>query len=306
LELIYKNECNIYNIIFILLQLLLFVIDTVIIIINLIDKSSYEYILLDLNYIIKYPNIIYYFIISLSNNINYINKNNFSLLSFIILNKYDINIIKYILTNGAKVSTYDINIIQDNYLELYKEFIYNGYNINTKSETKLGGYTTFMLILSRYNKYYRNKLINIKKINDLDELIFFIINNTDINLNLTDNEGYNCLMYVTDINLFNYLIKKGANYKIKNKYDQSLLTAYIINENYKMANVVSNLFDTKEKDIYNKSAIQYALEKIYSTTNYNTIITIINIFNDKDKEFIVKNISHKLLNYDNDHIIKII
>ena len=33
---------------------------------------------------------------------------------------------------------------------------------------------------------------------------------------------------------------------------------------------------------------------------------IINIFNDKDKEYLVKNISYKLLKYDNDHIIKII
>jgi hypothetical protein len=113
-------------------------------------------------------------------------------------------------------------------------------------------------------------------------------------------------MYLSDINLFNYLVKRGADYNIKNKYNQNIFIGYIINNNYKMAKEVSKLFDTTEKDIYNKSAIQYALEKINNTYNYNTIIKIINIFNGKDKEYIVKNISYRLLNVNNEHIIKII
>jgi hypothetical protein len=307
---LYKYK-DIFIALCLLIQLLIFVIDFVLIIINLIDNSSYEYILLDLNYIIKYPDIFYYFIISLSNDINYINKNNFSLLSFMIVNKFNINIIKYLLKKGTKVSTYDItmlNSIKDNllYNEIYKELIYHGYDINTKLECKFGGYTNLMLILSRYNKYYKNKLEHLNDLNNLNDLIYFILNNTNINLNITDSDGYNCLMYISDINLYNYLVKRGANYNIKNKYNQNILIGYIINNNYKMAKEVSKLFDTHEKDLYNKSPIQYALEKINYTYKYNIMLNIINIFNGKDKEYIVKNISYRLLNSNDDHIIKII
>jgi hypothetical protein len=163
-----------------------------------------------------------------------------------------------------------------------------------------------MLILSIYNKYYKNKFNDINKYNDINDLIYFILNNTNINLNIKSNDGYNCLICLTDINLFNYLVKKGADYNIKNKYNQNILIGYINNNNYKMAKEISKLFDTNEKDIYNKSAIQYALEKINNTYNYNKILNIINIFNGKDKEYIVKNISYRLLNVNDEHIIKII
>ena len=161
-----------------------------------------------------------------------------------------------------------------------------------------------MLILKRYRKY--QKLYNNDKMNEINDLIYYILNNTNINLNITDNNENNCLIYIYDINLFNYLVKRGADYNIKNKYNQSILIGYINNNNYTLTKEITNLFDINEKDIYNKSAIQYALDKINNTYNYNKILKIINIFNGKDKEYIVKNISYRLLNVNDEQIIKII